>query len=159
MLYEAIFISQINGRCGCPENGLRKISGENGGGRGAFNSCVNLSGSLTIPEGVVSLGAMAFSWCDKLAAIVLPDSMTEIGMNAFAGCNALTEITIPTGLKELPGNLFSFCTNLKKVIIPDSIQKISNWTFAGCNNVVLYGTKDSYAETFANANGLEFQEI
>jgi hypothetical protein len=125
---------------------------------GAAFDCTGLT-SVTIPEGVVSLGAMAFSWCDKLAAIVLPDSMTEIGMNAFGGCNALTEITIPTGLKELPGNLFSFCTNLKKVIIPDSIQKISNWTFAGCNNVVLYGTKDSYAETFANANGLEFQEI
>ena len=46
-----------------PENGLKKMSGETGGGRGAFNGCANLSGSLTIPEGVEELGPGCFAGC------------------------------------------------------------------------------------------------
>lgn len=64
-----------------PEEGLKKISGETGGGRGAFNGCVNLSGSLTIPEGVEELGPGCFAGCTSLAGtLTLPSTLKKLGV-------------------------------------------------------------------------------
>lgn len=42
---------------------LKYISGHSGGNGGAFAECASLSGSLTIPEGVIEIGYAAFADC------------------------------------------------------------------------------------------------
>ncbi len=39
--------------------------------------------SITIPDGITSIGAGAFMECTNLTSITIPDSITSIGMNAF----------------------------------------------------------------------------
>ena len=129
-----------------PENGLRKISGENGGGRGAFNSCVNLSGSLTIPEGVVELGPACFSACTSLTGTLsLPSTLKYIGNEScytpywdgvFAGCNFVSEIKLPEGLEVLGAGTFYDCKNLYgEIRLPDGLRHIGPGAFQGCENL------------------------
>ena len=48
----------------------------------AFAGCSNL-GSITIPDGVTTIGDNAFNDCSSLATITIPDSVTSIGSSAF----------------------------------------------------------------------------
>jgi len=43
------------------------------------------STSITIPEGVTSIGEYAFRDCSGLTSITIPNSVTSIGSNAFSG--------------------------------------------------------------------------
>lgn len=48
--------------------------------------------SVAIPEGVETIGADAFRYCDKLVKIVLPSTVTSIGANAFYGTMNLSAL-------------------------------------------------------------------
>ena len=48
--------------------------------------------SITIPDGVISIGHDAFSRCNSLVSITIPDSVTSIGNYAFSNCSNLTDI-------------------------------------------------------------------
>lgn len=48
--------------------------------------------SFIIPDGVTSIGDLAFDGCDTLVSITIPDSVTSIGECAFYGCDNLTSI-------------------------------------------------------------------
>ena len=37
------------------------------------------AGCITIPDGVKSIGARVFRYCNKLAGVTIPDSVTSIG--------------------------------------------------------------------------------
>ena len=51
-----------------------------------------IQGAVTIPEGVTSIGAGAFSGCTDLTSITIPISVISIGDYAFANCTGLTDI-------------------------------------------------------------------
>jgi len=76
-----------------------------------------ISGSVTIPESVTSIGGSAFSGCTGLTGITIPASVTTIGAGAFSGCTGLTGITIPEGVTSIGSNAFSGCTNLRDIVI------------------------------------------
>ena len=48
---------------------------------------------LVIPEGVTSIGNLAFLGCSSLTSITIPNSVTSIGSYAFYNCSNLTSIT------------------------------------------------------------------
>lgn len=53
---------------------------------------------VVIPEGVTSVGKLAFAFCHKLTNVVLPASLVSIERQAFADCRSLSSITIPEGV-------------------------------------------------------------
>ena len=57
----------------------------------AFASCTSLA-SVTIPNGVVSIGDWAFKNCTSLKNITIPDSAIYIGDATFNGCPSLERI-------------------------------------------------------------------
>ena len=72
----------------------------------------------------------------------------------------MSEITIPEGVTAIGDEVFMNCDSLVKVTIPKSVTKIGNNLFRDCpNKVVIYGEKDSYAETYANNKDIPFKEI
>ena len=64
---------------------------------GAFSGCVGLT-SISLPEGLTSIGVGAFRDCTGLTSITLPESLTSIGDSAFYDCGGLTSVTLPEGL-------------------------------------------------------------
>ena len=62
--------------------------------RGAFYKCSGLT-SVTIGDGVTSIGDYAFYYCSGLTSVTIGDGVTGIGNSAFFGCSALQSITIP----------------------------------------------------------------
>lgn len=48
-------------------------------GDNAFEGCINLSGTIIIPNGVTNIGEYEFHQCRSLTSIVMPSSVTVIG--------------------------------------------------------------------------------
>lgn len=58
---------------------------------GAFGSCSNLE-SVTLNEGLVSIGDYSLGGKSKLTEIVIPASVTDINEMAFDYCNTLQAV-------------------------------------------------------------------
>ena len=70
----------------------------------AFIGCDNIT-SVTISEGIKTIGFSAFSQCDNLRKVELPESLTSIGHNAFNFCANLTTLNLPSNLTEIGRNI------------------------------------------------------
>lgn len=91
--------------------------------------------SVTIGEGVTSIGEYAFVQCEKLTAITIPESVTVIEGSAFEYCTSLTEIDLPDGLEYLGGEAFYGCSSLTSIDIPEKITEIPDDAFSGCSSL------------------------
>jgi hypothetical protein len=68
--------------------------------------------SVTIGDGVTSIGSYAFEECTSLTSVVIPDGVTRIGDGAFYSCTSLTSVTIPDGVTSIEIGAFYSCTSL-----------------------------------------------
>ena len=84
--------------------------------QGAFYACKKLV-SITIPEGVTSIGSSGFIFCESLTSIVIPDSILSIGTEAFYACSGLISVTIGKNLKSIGDYVFNSCQRLESIII------------------------------------------
>lgn len=100
----------------------------------AFNGCNSLT-SVTIPEGVTSIGRYAFCNCTDLTNMTIPEGVTSIGRNAFSECTGLTSITIPSTITSIETFMFYDCKGLKDVIIPEGVTNIGSHAFSGCTGL------------------------
>ena len=68
----------------------------------AFKSLYGVT-SITLPEGVESIGAGAFSYLSKLTNISIPSSLKKIGSGAFGSSSSIT-YNVVDNLKYLGNN-------------------------------------------------------
>ena len=94
--------------------------------------------SISIPEGVTSIGENAFSTCDNLASVTLPSSttspLTSIGASAFSYCSALKSISLPKSVSEIGESAFTF-SGLESIGIPEGVTEIGQLTFCYCSKL------------------------
>ena len=91
--------------------------------------------SITIPEGVTSIGEKAFDDCEGLTSITIPEGVTSIGDRAFSYCSGLTSITIPKGVTAIGYRTFSRCSNLTSITIPEGVTAIGEEAFSYCSGL------------------------
>ena len=89
--------------------------------------------AVTLPEGLVEIGAFAFNGCQNLGSVVLPESLTTLGRDAFQSCKSLRVVKIPSGVTAIPDQCFYVCSSLESVIIPEGVMSIGSSAFASCN--------------------------
>lgn len=119
-------------------------------GAGVFSGSSGLT-SITIPEGVKSIGNYAFSACSSLTSITLPEGVTSIGDHAFSSCSSLTSITLPEGVKSIGNNVFYRCSSLTSINIPKNVTSIGNNAFSSCSSLTSITLPKSLKSIGSNA--------
>ena len=92
--------------------------------------------SVSLPEGLTSIGSYAFSDCKALTSFIIPDGVTSIGRSAFNWCTSLTSVTIPHSVTSIGGEAFLNCP-LISVTIPNSVTSIGGEAFNLCSQVIV----------------------
>ena len=90
--------------------------------------------SITIPDGVTSIGKNAFQWC-SVTSFSIPNSVTNIGARAFDNCQSLSSITIGSGVTVINDGTFGGCKRLTSVVVPDGVTSLGYMSFAQCDNL------------------------
>ena len=111
-------------------------------GEMAFWYCSDLK-SITIPDSVTSIGEQAFGYCSRLKSITIPDSVTSIGERAFWGCSGLSSIMIPDSVTSIGERAFWDCSSLSSITIPDSVTSIGEEAFWYCSGLSSITISDS----------------
>lgn len=122
----------------------------------AFKGCNNISGNVTIPSRVSSLGTSSFQGCASVSSVDLYSGSKSIPNQMFYGCGSLEEVTINYGFETIGKLAFANCQNLQKVTINWTVSEIHDTAFYNSPNTVIYCYTDSYAHEFAETNGIDY---
>ena len=99
-------------------------------GKGAFESCQNLSGTLEFPKSLKVIQIDAFSQCAMLEGVVLPEGLEKIENYAFLYCYQLGgKLILPESLTEIGERAFESTSFRGDLIIPRNIKTIHTSTF------------------------------
>ena len=147
---------------------------------GLFSECKNLT-SVTMHEGIKTIGHIAFRDCGSITWIDLPETVEEFGSGAFQndtslfhigipahmtkwsesvfnGCKNLTGCRVPEGIEELGTSTFSSCKALEFVQLPSTLKSIKDYAFGGCDKITSItlpeGLQDLHRTAFAYCHGL-----
>lgn len=107
--------------------------------------------SISLPEGMTTIGTSAFADCKYIHSIVIPSSVERINDSAFENCRMLSEIQFGEDgvLTELGSWAFYNCHELKELAIPEGVTSIGYATFYGCtylNELTLPATMEYIAD-------------
>jgi hypothetical protein len=108
-------------------------------GQNAFKNCANLTGSLVIPNSVVTISRYAFYGCIGITgSLVIPNSVVTIDYYAFYGCTGMRDsLTIGDSVLEIMNYAFCNCTGFTgSLVIPNSVKRIGEYAFNNCTGFV-----------------------
>ncbi len=140
-------LDSLSGSCGehaewslDPDTGELVISGSGamkdyayyGEEMSPFLVCRGFITSVTIQEGITSVGAYAFYGLDQLEDIRLAGSITEIGNCALAGCIKLENLKLPEGVSSIGSEILDGCSGLKSIEVEPGNESYSS------DNGILY---------------------
>ena len=98
--------------------------------QGAFSQNDNIV-SLTVSEGVITIGDLALCACHSLLDVFLPNSVTTIGNYAFDHCTNLNTLSIGTGIRSIGHDAFVETGDLEDLYIyaseiPQTFESLSD---------------------------------
>ena len=130
-----------------------------------FSGKNKITGTLTIPDSVKTIGSFAFSSCSGLTKLVLGRSVESIGYGAFSNCTGLTSITsynaTPPTLTLNSTHPFNSVNRNTPVYVPcGSAQAYRNaWTYSSTSTnsyfYNIYETLQPYLLTAIPADSLQ----
>lgn len=91
--------------------------------------------TVTLNEGLLTIGADCFSGCTGLASVVIPSTVTAIESAAFTGCTALKNITILSRDADLYPSFLGYDSEGNAI-----------------EGIELYGYRNTSAQTYAENN-------
>ena len=100
-------------------------------GEAAFYRCTGITGTLTIGNTITVIGPMAFDNSGISGDLVIPNSVTEVGHRAFCLCSNLTgSLTLPDSMTLIDD--YAFCSPFTgELVIPNSVAEIYSYAFSG----------------------------
>ena len=102
----------------------------------AFSGCSSITGTLTIPDAVTSIGSQAFMDC-SITKLTIGNNVKTIGSWAFSGCSSITgTLTIPDAVNSIGIGAFNDCSSITGTLtIPNAITTIEVRTFEDCGSI------------------------
>ena len=124
----------------------------------AFKQCTALTGNISLPSSVETIGEEAFYGVSNTGSIVLPERLKQIydmafshskfssvifpaglkyiGADAFWNCTNLNAINLREGLINIGSGAFQVCSSASgELKLPTSLQYIDEYAFSGCSNL------------------------
>ncbi len=91
-------------------------------------------------RGITNIRNYAFYYCSELTSITIPEGVASIGYAAFEGCsnNSLTSVTIPTSVTYVGDHAFRNCRGLTSVIYEGQAPDIQYYTFYSSTSIRKY---------------------
>ena len=112
---------------------LRILDGVTDIGCSAFSELINVSGQLTLPDSVKSIGHAAFLG-PKYSSLDL-GKVEFIGIIAFEYKRTLKgRLILPDTLKVIEGSAFCGCQNITEVVLPKDVV-LGSYVFESCGGI------------------------
>ncbi len=136
-------------------------------GSNPFANCESLSKISVAPNNpvftqidgvlfnIVEEKLIAYPIGRKSKTYTVPAGIKSIGDDAFFGSEKLTSIMLPEELESIGDWAFSLCENLTSIMLPERLEYIGDDVFD--EGIILTVVSDSYAETWAMENGIDYQ--
>lgn len=102
----------------------------------AFYRCTGLDGDLVIGDAVTDIGYGAFQWCTGFnGTLTIGNSVTNIKEMAFTNCAGFTgSLNLPNSLKRIERYAFKYCSGFTgHLVIPNSTTFIGYYAFQNCS--------------------------
>lgn len=97
---------------------------------GAFGYCTSLK-SITLPEGLTTIGNLVFAGCTALEEINIPTSVVDFGEPAFTDTPWLAAKRAEEPLVVVNEILLDAQTASGDIVIPDGVWEIADYAFQG----------------------------
>lgn len=107
---------------------------------------------VILPEGMTSVGELAFYECGRLQRVKIPQSVTAIGNFAFAYCADLVMLDLG-GVSAIGEAAFSDCYDLAALRLPDSLRTIGKKAFYRCESLTALTVPEGVTEIGVAAFG------
>ena len=118
--------------------------------------------TLTVSNGVTSVGEYALYSGKSLAKVTLADSVKSIGNNAFYNCSALYNLTLGNGIQTIGDSAF-MSTAMSSINFPDSLKTVGEYSFYNCTKLQSLnfgsGMKTIGYTAFANCTALKTVDL
>ena len=103
----------------------------------AFRGCAVTSVTFGNESQLTAIDSHAFAFCKSLTSVTIPDGVTSIGNNAFSSCDNLTNVTFgnDSQLLEIGSLAFAFCYSLTSISIPNKVTNIGVEAFRYCYSI------------------------
>ncbi|QIB68551.1 leucine-rich repeat protein [Aminipila butyrica] len=121
--------------------------------REAFHGCA-LTEVIFLPGSQLkTIGESAFAYCTKLPSISLPEGVTSIGDRAFDGDSLLSGMVIPASVETIGAYAFNVCTGLRSITFGDSgnLRTIGAGAFYNCFRLSALDIPEGVTEIGDNA--------
>lgn len=100
----------------------------------AFRECKSLE-SVTMGEGIATIGAWAFYKCSALTEVQFPSTLTYVMGSAFSNCTAIPALVLPDNLKKVDSYAFGTCKALAEVTLPKEMETLGGYAFYSCGKL------------------------
>ncbi len=91
--------------------------------------------NFVIPEGVTTVGEMAFRSKKQLKSVTIASTVETIEKDAFYDCDNLETVYVPEQVKAIRAYAFAECDSLKQVVFAGVPEKLSRHAFDDSDNV------------------------
>lgn len=97
-------------------------------GSSAFRDMKAMTGSLTIPAGVITIDGSAFRG-SGITAVTLPEGITSWGDDIFNSCASLRSVKLPKDIRRITNYMFQRCQSLASIELPNELREIGYAAF------------------------------
>ena len=109
----------------------------------SFHNCVGLTGAITLPNSIVTIGDNAFNGCTNISELTIGEGVVSIGTKAFWNCSSLNIVhfnavncnTMYSTEYSSVFSVFGVTPEITELTIGSNVQTIPSYAFYRCMNI------------------------